>query len=271
LRLQNSLVVANRQCTKPETRAVADTDPTPGLAQGERAIFPTTRWSDVLRAGHTTAAETAPALERLCQTYWYPLYAFVRRRGHDAHEAEDLTQSFFAHLFEHDALKGVTEGKAKFRSFLLAALTNFLNNEWDKRRTQKRGGLRQIVSWEDLSAEELYRQEPADNLTPAKLFERRWACTLVDCALGRLRREYEGADKLPLFEKLEPFLTTEAEPGFHAETAAQLKMSEGAVKVALHRLRRRFGELLRSEVAYTVADPEQIEEEIRSLFAAMAA
>jgi len=136
-------------------------------------MFPTTRWSDVLRAGHTTSVTAAPALERLCRVYWYPLYAFIRRRGHSAHQAEDLTQAFFAHLFEQDALKGITEGRTKFRSFLLTALTNFLNNDWHKQHALRRGGQHQIVSWDEIAAEDLYSQEPADEVTPEKLFERR--------------------------------------------------------------------------------------------------
>ncbi len=245
-------------------------DKSPGVSDDRKGIFPTTHWSDVLRAGQTTAAEAAPALERLCRTYWYPLYAFVRRRGHAPHDAEDLTQGFFAHLFEQDALKGVAEARTKFRSFLLAALTNFLNNDWHKQHALKRGGQRQIVSWDELAAEGLYSQEPVDEVTPEKLFERRWAFALVEGVLGRLRHEYEAIGKQALFAKLEPSLTTEPEPGFYSETAVELGTSTGALKVALHRLRRRFGELLRSEIAYTVAGPDAVEEELRSLFAAIA-
>lgn len=195
---------------------------------------------------------------------------FRARRGHDAHKAQDLTQSFFAHLFAKDALKGVAPGAARFRSFLLAALTNFLNNEWHKQRSLKRGGGRQIIAWDELDPEELYRCEPASQMTPEQVFERRWAFVLVERVLVRLRCECQSADKQAMFEKLEPFLTTEAEPGFYSEIAGQLGVGEGALRVALHRLRRRFGELLRSEIAYTVADADLVEEEIRSLLAAIA-
>ena len=242
-----------------------------GVTEDRKGIFPTTQWSDVLRAGQTTSAVAAPALERLCRNYWYPLYVFVRRRGHGPEEAQDLTQSFFAFILEKDALKSLTQAKTKFRSFLLAALTNFLNNEWSKQHAQKRGGRHQIISWDDLGPEERYRHEPADNVTPEKLFDRRWAFTLIAGALERLRRESEAAGKRAVFDVLEPVLTGEVEPGFYPRAAAQMNMSEGAVKVTLHRLRRRFGELLRSEVAYTVADPQQIEEEVRYLLAALSA
>jgi len=210
-----------------------------------------------------------PALERLCQSYWYPLYAFVRRRGHDAHSAEDLTQDFFAHLFEQDALKNLNREKGRFRSFLLAALDHFVINDWKKRQTQKRGGAHQIISWDESLAEELYRNEPADEATPEKLFERRWAFVLIEQVLERLRQEYGTEGRRDMFNRLEAHLTDEPPAGFYADAARQLNMTEGALKTALHRLRRRFGELLRRQIAHTVASPDQVEEEIRNLFAAI--
>jgi len=224
----------------------------------------------VLGAGQRDLAGATAALERLCRTYWYPIYAFVRRRGSDQHEAEDLTQAFFAFLLEKDTLKKVDRQKGKFRTFLLAALTNFLNNEWDKRQTLKRGGQRQIISLDEAAAEGLYLREPTDSLTPEKLFERRWASTVVEQVLARLKQEYVEGGKAGLFAKLEPALTGEVGTGVYAGWAAALGTSEGAVKVALHRMRRRFGELLRSEVAHTVSSPEEIDDEIRHLFAAIA-
>lgn len=232
---------------------------------GKPAAFNTTHWSVVLQARGENSALTHAALEKLCQTYWYPLYAFVRRRGCSPHDAEDLTQSFFAHLFQKEALKTVAREKGKFRSFLLATLTNFLNNERDRQLTIKRGGRIKMFSWDEVKAEAQYQNEPVDHVTPEKLFERRWAFTVFEQALDRLEKEHSGKTTQPLFEKLKPYLTREAEPGFLASTSEKLGMSEGAVKVALHRLRRRFGELLRSQVAYTLADAALVEEEIRHL------
>ena len=232
--------------------------------------FSTTNWSVVLEAGRTDVKRATAALEHLCGRYWYPVYMFVRRRGSNHHEAEDLTQAFFAHLLEKETLKKVSRQKGKFRSFLLASVANFLTNEWDKRQSLKRGGQSQIISLDEMAAEELYNHEPDGSLTPEKLFERRWAFTLVDQVLARLKTEYVAADKATLFAKLEPGLTGEINPGLYAEWAAALDMSEGAVRVAVHRFRRRFGELLRSEIAHTVATPEEVDEEIRHLFAAIA-
>ncbi len=242
-----------------------------GRLPGEKSgVFATTHWSVVLGAGQGDLAAAAVALERLCRTYWYPIYAFVRRRGSDPHEAEDFTQAFFAFLLEKESLKKVDRRKGKFRTFLLAALTNFLANESDKAQTLKRGGQRQIISLDETVAEELYRHETIESVTPETLFERRWARALVEQVLARLKSEYGAADKALLFAKLEPALTGEVGAGAFAQWAAELGMSEGAVKVALHRLRRRFGEVLRSEIAHTVSSPEEIDDEIRQLFAAIA-
>jgi RNA polymerase sigma factor (sigma-70 family) len=233
------------------------------------AVFTTTQWSVVLEVRHTDPQRALAALEKLCGRYWYPLYAFIRRRGHGPHDAEDLTQSFFAHLLGKNALGHVDRSKGLFRTFLLAALVNFLNDQHDRRQAIKRGGGTPIISWEELTAEERYKQEPAGSLTPEKLFERRWALTLIEAVLLRLRQEYEAGGKQELFRQLEPCLTGEVSPGFYDEAAVRLAMNPGAVRVALHRLRRRLGELLRSEVAHTVSRPEEVEAEIRNLFAAL--
>lgn len=223
----------------------------------------------MLEAGRTDVARAAAALERLCHKYWHPIYVFVRGRGSDHHEAEDLTQAFFAYLLEKETLKAVDRRKGKFRTFLLVSLTNFLLNEWDKRQTLKRGGQHQIISLDEMAAEKLYGQEPVGHFSPEKLFERRWAITILEQVLTRLKNEYAAAGKAELFVKLEAGLTGEVTPGLYADWSAALNMNEGAVKVALHRLRRRFGELLRSEVAYTVADPSEVAGEIRHLLAAI--
>ena len=193
----------------------------------QSGAFSTTHWSIVQGAGQDYPAVAAVALERLCSIYWSPVYAFIRRRGSDPHEAEDLTQAFFAHLLEKEALKKVSRQKGKFRSFLLASVANFLTNEWDKRQTLKRGGQNQIISLDEMAAEELYSHEPDASLTPENLFERRWAFTLMDQVLARLKEEYLAANKAKLFAKLEPGLTGEINPGLYAEWAAALGHERG--------------------------------------------
>lgn len=239
------------------------------FGQDKAAAFSTTHWSVVLTAGQDNPTGAAAALEQLCRRYWYPIYVFVRRRGADRHEAEDLTQGFFAHLFEMETLKKADRRKGKFRTFLLSALTKFLSNEWDKRQTAKRGGRRQIISLDEAAAEQLYSLEPVEPGSPEKLFDRRWAATLVEGGLTRLREEYRVRGKAELLAQLELSLTQEAGPGRYAEWAGTLGMSEGAVRVALHRLRRRFGELLREEIAQTVTGTAEVDEEIRHLFEAI--
>ncbi len=236
---------------------------------GRTGAFATTHWSVVLEAGRGDLAQSAAAMEQLCQRYWYPIYAFIRRRGSEREEAEDLTQAFFAHLLERETLKKVDPQKGKFRTFLLASLSHFLANEWDKRQTWKRGGRAQVISLHEANAEEIYGREPVEPATPEKLFDRRWAMLLVEAVLAQLREEYAALKKTALFAQLEPALTGEINPGWYGSTAAALGMSEGAVRVALHRLRRRFGELLRREIAPTVVSEADVDEEIRQLFSAM--
>jgi len=251
-----------------DTLAAPDTSQ---LRDGRNGAFATTHWSVVLAAGGLDAARSAPALEQLCGRYWYPINAFIRRRNFDRQEAEDLTQMFFASLLDHEAFKQVHPHKGKFRAFLLASLGNFLANDWDKRRALKRGGQFRLVSFEEAAAEDRYGLEPVEPASPEKLFDRRWAFMLVEAVLARLKAEYAAADKTNLFAKLEPGLAGESGPGWLAGLAMELAMSEGALRVALHRLRRRFGELLRDEVAQTVTSAAEVNEEIRGLFAAMSA
>ena len=236
----------------------------------ENPNFTTTNWSVVLEAGRTDYGRAARALEELCLRYWYPVYAYIRRRGSNHHEAKDLTQAFFIHLLQNKTLKKIDPEKGKFRSFLLAAATHFLTNEWDKRQSLKRGGQHQILSLDDGEVEKLYGLEPVTELTPEKWYDRRWAFTLLNAVLARLKEEYSVANKAELFARLEPGLVGEVNPGLYADWAVALNMSEGAVRVAVHRLRRRFGELLRAEIACTVATPAEVNEEIRHLFAAIA-
>lgn len=233
------------------------------------AGFTATHWSVVLAARSAGAAEGAMALESLCRAYWPPLYGYVRRQGYGPHDAQDLTQAFFARLLEKHWLNAVDRGKGRFRSFLLASLKHFLANERRNAMCQKRGGDFAIVSFDDPAAEQWYAQTPTTGLTPEKFFERQWATTLLDRVLWRLRQEFLQAGKQVLFERLKLFLTGEKRPASYAAVAAELDTSAAAVKMAVSRLRRRYAELLRGEIARTVSGPEQVETELRALFAAL--
>jgi len=235
-----------------------------------RQVFPLTHWSLVLRAGKSDTAPTRAALASLCQMYWFPLYAHARRRGHTPHDAEDLTQEFFARLLERDLLAAADPNRGRFRSFLLAAMNHFLNHEWEKGRTQKRGGGQPLLSLDAHAAEERFDAEPADRATPDQAFDRQWALALLDTVLTRLEAEYESAGKANLFAALRPTLAGSRETQPYAELCARLNLSEGAVKVAVHRLRKRYRDLIREEVAHTVATPEEVEAELRHLFLALA-
>ncbi|MCZ7638590.1 MAG: sigma-70 family RNA polymerase sigma factor [Verrucomicrobia bacterium] len=232
------------------------------------AGFRTTHWSVVLAAGRTGSTIAHEALEHLCRDYWYPLYADVRRRGYPPEEAKDLTQGFFASLLRREDLARVGPEKGRFRTFLLTALDHYLANERDRTRAQKRGGGRPALSLDDETAENRYRHEPADPLTPATLFERRWAATVLERVTERLRGEYAAAEKGDLFDELEGFLT-EKKARARAEIAARHGVGINAVDVAIHRLRKRYRALLREEIARTVSRPEEVEEEIRALIHAL--
>ena len=223
----------------------------------------------MLRAGTTDSASAAPALEQLCRTYWYPLYAFVRRKGHSPHDAQDLTQAFFARLLEKNYVAQADRERGRFRTFLLAALTHFLADEWDKARRLKRGGGREVISFDAASAEERYRLEPIDQLDAAKLYERRWVTTVFDQVLARLEKEFHDSGKGGLFDQLKGSLLAEEPALSYAAVGAQLSLTESAVKQAVHRMRRRYGELFREEIAQTVAGPGEVEEELKHLFAVL--
>ena len=242
----------------------------PSSAPAARSRFAQTRWSVVLSAGKSQTTTSQDALAKLCQLYWYPLYAYVRRRGYSPHDAQDLTQDFFARLLEQNWLAQADRDRGRFRTFLLAAMSHFLANEWDKARAQKRGGAIQLVPLQLDDAETRYGQEPADPNTPEQCFERRWAVTLLDEVLNRLRQEQVAAGGGELYDTLKPCLvgTSQAQP--YAALAAKLGITEGAVKVAVHRLRRRYRLLLREEIANTVATPAEVDQEMHHLFAALA-
>jgi RNA polymerase sigma factor (sigma-70 family) len=219
------------------------------------------------RRNDSPAADAA--LQALCQTYWYPLYVFIRRRGHPPDEAADLTQTFFERLLEKNFLGHVAPDKGRFRAFLLASLKHFLANEWHRARTQKRGGGMALLSLDDRDPEARYQIEPIDDTTPETVYEQRWALTLLERVLAALRTEFATTERSVLFDHLKIFITTDEPDYSYAEVAERTGLKEGTVKVAVHRLRRRYGELLRTEIANTVEDPGDIEEELRHLIAVL--
>ncbi len=238
--------------------------------------FVTTRWSLVLQARDQAEPNGMAALADLCQAYWYPLYAFVRKRSRDGHEAQDRTQGFFARLLEKDFLNEVAPERGRFRAFLLAAIKHFIANEIDRERAAKRGGRHHIGSlaaaafdWE--SGESRYLTDPSHDLTAERLFERQWALALLERVLNRLRDEHIAAGKLSQFETLQPFLSLARDTANYARAAQQLNSTEAALRVAAHRLRKRYRQLLRDEIAHTVATPDEIDDEIRHLFEVLAA
>ncbi len=235
-------------------------------ADRSKAKFPTTHWSQVVAAGNASAPAARAALAALCATYWYPLYAFIRRRGHDSHSAEDIVQGFFAVLLEKGGLTSVDRAKGRFRSFLVAACSHFLANRLDYERTLKRGRGHVTVPIDRLEAENRYDREPMHEVTPDRLFERRWATTLLDHVLARLEAEMTTAGKVRQFEVLQSALLGSSEKLSYAQIATALGCSEGAARGAVHRLRARYRALLREEVARTIDDPSTVEEEIRELF-----
>jgi DNA-directed RNA polymerase specialized sigma24 family protein len=234
------------------------------------AQFENTHWSIVLSAANKrNPIRALESLEKLCRVYWHPLYFYARRQGESPHDAQDLTQEFFARLLQNDLLDSVDRGKGRFRSFLLAAFKHFLSNERDKARAQKRGGGQVPVPIDVHNAETHYGFEPVEKMTAEKIFERRWAMTLLEQTTARLREEYERDGKTEVFEQLKVTLTEPRGTIAYADLGRTLHMSEGAVKVAVHRLRLRYRAVLRVEVADTLADPADVEDEVRQIFRAL--
>jgi len=234
------------------------------------ARFATTHWSVVLAAGHLTAPGYRQALETLCKAYWFPLYAYMRRHGYDRQDAEDYTQEFFARLLDKHTLRAADRKQGRFRSFLLAALKHFLSNERDRIRAKKRGGGQKALSLDFDDAEGKYALEPISRLSPEKLFERSWALTVLQQVMARLQAEMASTGKQRLFEHLKDYLTGDIASVSYGEMAGKLEVTEGAVKVAVHRLRKRYRQLLREEIAQTVSSEGQIQQEIRDLLTALA-
>jgi RNA polymerase sigma-70 factor (ECF subfamily) len=248
-----------------------DTPKTPG--RGEHARLPprrfaTTRWSVVLAAG-TADARSADALASLCETYWHPVYSFIRRQGYSADDGADLTQAFFARVLEKNDFQAADPARGRFRAFLCTAVRHFLSNERDRVRTLKRGGQQPHVSLDVESAEGKYQLDPRDDLTPEKLFDRQWALTLLDRVLSRVAEDYQRSRNADLFAHLKGSLTGDGTTLPYADIGQKLGMSEGAVKVAAHRLRRQFRDLLIDEIAQTVAEPADVDAEIAYLLNAV--
>jgi RNA polymerase sigma-70 factor (ECF subfamily) len=229
-------------------------------------LFVTTHWSVVLAAGQGDTTHARDALAHLCKTYWYPLYAYARRRGCSPPDAQDLTQEFFARLLEGNWVAEADRQRGRFRSFLLSAMKHFMANQWNKAQAQKRGGGQPILSLDEDFAEHRYRLEPAEKATPESLFERGWALTLLEGVLARLEEEYRRAGKQAWMEAMRPALTTDRGAIGYAGMAQTLGITETAARVAVHRLRQRYREFIRAEVAGTVASPEEVEAEMRHLF-----
>lgn len=234
---------------------------------GQGRGFLTTHWSVVLAVQRGTEITVAKALETLCRNYWYPLYAYVRRRGNAPHDAQDLTQDFFARLLAKEWLGVVTPERGKFRAFLLTAMQRFLANEYDRRMTQKRGGGKTVLSLDADDAESRYASEPS--LAPDAMFDRRWAMTLLDEALNRLKGEFERDGKPDDFAMLKNWLTASRGEIPYESLAKELDCSEGAARVAVHRMRKRFREIFRETVAQTVADPADVDDEMRYIAVAL--
>lgn len=241
-------------------------DPREGASH---ASFGTTHWSVVLAARRGSAPSAREALAELCGTYWYPLYAFVRRKGYDPDSAQDLVQGFFVRMLEKDDLQDVDPAKGRFRSFLMASCAHYLANRRDYERAQKRGGAASFIAIDPADAERRYGQEPAHALTAERLFLRRWATTLLEGVLDRLAREMADDGNASLFEAFKPALLGVPDAASYIDLGASLGLSEGAARVAAHRMRKRYRELLRDEIGRTLADPREIDEEIRDLFAAL--
>jgi len=236
------------------------------LAPPRSPVFATTNWNMVQGAGDVRPEQRAEALERLCRVYWYPVYAEIRRRGHSEHDAQDLAQDFFACLLRRESFAHADPTRGRFRSYLLGALNHFLADARDKSCTAKRGGGQTLVPLDEFMAEGSYASEPTSQDTPEEAFDRRWLMALLDRGLHNLAAEQSAADKAAQFARLKPFLAYESGPGDYQRVAVELGLKTGTIAVAVHRLRQRYREIIRDLVAQTVAEPAELESELRHLF-----
>ncbi len=243
---------------------MSNQDSKPSLHVARR--FATTRWSVVLAASESSSPDSREALESLCQDYWVPLYAYVVRRVGDVEEARDLTQAFFARLLEKSYLAEAKSERGRFRSFLITAFKHFLSKEWEKSRAQKRGGGQRLLSLDFESGDSSISFEPSSDLTPDQVYERQWAVTLLQKVIDRLRAEYEASGRLEHFERLRHFIIGQYAEATYADVAEALGSTEAAMKMTAHRMRRRYRELLRAEIAETAVAVDDVDDEIRSLF-----
>jgi RNA polymerase sigma-70 factor (ECF subfamily) len=251
-------------------RGFADPAEAGGRVARDAGVFATTHWSVVRNAAAANSVESMAALDRLCRQYWRPLYYFVRRRGYQEEDAQDLTQGFFARFLEKQSIAAADRDRGRFRTFLLTSMEHYLANEWDRAHRQKRGGDRRFLSLEEAaSAEAGYQLLPGDAATPDRLYDRRWAQGLLEVVLRRLRAEFDERHGHGRFEVLKEFLFGDRGDVSYAEAAARLQLSESATKSAIHRLRHRYGELFEEEIAQTVARPEDLDDEVRHLLAAL--
>jgi len=251
-------VSTSSQTQSPETNSTK-------AIPSRHVAFVTTHWSVVVKAGQSDTPRAHQALSHLCETYWYPLYTYVRKRGYSPEDAQDLTQEFFARLLERNWVSEADQERGRFRSFLLSAMNHFLSDEWDKARAQKRGGGRKNIPLQLDTAETRYGVEPADPITPEQSFERRWALTLLEQVLNRLQRDYEQEGKAQLFAELRFAISADQAAIPYAELAARLGMSEAAIRVSVHRLRKEYRQALRAQIAETVTDEAEVAAELAYL------
>jgi len=259
---RTSIANSNRAMYPPDQPRGSDS-----TAHG--AQFAATSWTDVLAAQRSGSPEAAVALEKLCRAYWYPLYAYIRRKGYDPYKAQDLNQEFFYRLIKENYLGAVDRRRGRFRSFLLAAVNHFLSNQRDHERAAKRGGGQTLISLDDTEAEDRFKLEPASDQSPEKIFERNWFLTLFDQALQRLREEQAAAGRSDLFDSLKPFVVDDAASGEYQAVAQRVNMTPNAVAVTVHRLRERYKKLVHDEVLRTVAEPSEIEDELHRFFSVL--
>ena len=260
---------AQAGATRSQMSANENHEERPRPDTGQGAQFAATSWTDVLAAQQSGSPEAAVALEKLCHVYWYPLYAYIRRKGYDPHKAQDLNQEFFYRLIKENYLGAVDRRRGKFRSFLLAAMNHFLSNQRDYERAAKRGGGQTLLSLDDTDAEDRFKLEPSSDQSPEKIFERNWFLTLFDHALARLREEQVAAGRGKLFDEVRTFIIEDAESGDYNAVAGRVGMTPNAVAVTVHRWRERYRKLLHEEILRTVADPSELDEELRRFFAVL--